>query len=182
MSFTQLDSNTALLVVDLQQGIVAVPLAQELQPILDNAVKLIQAFRQRDLPVVLINVEGAPKGRTNVSRPPQTITADWADLLPILDQQPSDILITKRNWGAFINTDLEHQLRQRSITQVVVIGLVTSIGVESTARQAFELGFNVSICSDAVADRAEINHTHALEVIFPRLGEVGTTEELLGLL
>lgn len=84
MSFSQIDHNTALLVVDLQQGIVAVPLAQELQPILDNATKLIAAFRKRDLPVVLINVAGGPKGRTDVSRPPQTITADWADLLGLL--------------------------------------------------------------------------------------------------
>ena len=90
--------------------------------------------------------------------------------------------MTKRNWGAFHGTDLDVQLRRRGVTQVVLTGIATSAGVESTARAAHEHGYHVAVVIDAVADRDEETHRHSIERIFPRLGETGTTAEVLGLI
>ena len=90
--------------------------------------------------------------------------------------------MTKHRWGAFTETGLEARLRDRGITQVVIAGVATSIGVESTARQAHELGFNVTLALDAMTDRDPDAHDNSVTRIFPRLGETGTTAQLLALL
>ena len=91
-------------------------------------------------------------------------------------------MILKHQWGAFYGTDLELQLRRRGVTDIVLCGVATSIGVESTARDAYELGLNLTFASDAMTDRDSGAHDRALEVIFPRIGEIGTTAEILELL
>jgi nicotinamidase-related amidase len=106
----------------------------------------------------------------------------WADLLPQLDQRPSDIVVTKRSWGAFATTDLESQLKARGVTQVVVTGVATSVGVEATARQAYEQGFHVTLAFDAMTDIREEAHEYSLKKVFPRVGETGSTEEIISLL
>ena len=90
--------------------------------------------------------------------------------------------MTKRTWGAFTNTDLEAHLKSRGVTQVVIAGVATSIGVESTARHARELGFNVTLATDAMTDLNADAHNNSITRIFPRLGETGTTQEIIGLL
>ncbi|MEU4293730.1 isochorismatase family protein [Kribbella sp. NPDC026596] len=95
---------------------------------------------------------------------------------------PEDIIVTKRNWGAFHGTDLDVHLRRRGVTQVVLTGVATSIGVESTARASYEHGYHVTLAIDAMTDLAAESHQHALTRIFPRLGETGTTAEILTLL
>jgi nicotinamidase-related amidase len=102
--------------------------------------------------------------------------------VPELNAQPSDHRVTKRTWGAFTNTDLEAYLREQGVTQVVLVGVATSIGVESTARYANELGFNVTLVVDAMTDLNADAHTNSITRIFPRLGETGTTQEVLELL
>jgi nicotinamidase-related amidase len=104
---------------------------------------------------------------------------------PDVDQlsgHPEDIVVTKRNWGAFHGTDLDVHLRRRGITQIVLTGIATSIGVESTARAAYEHGYNVTLATDAMTDLSADSHEHALTRIFPRLGETGTTAEIIALL
>ena len=93
-----------------------------------------------------------------------------------------DIVVTKRNWGAFYGTDLDLQLRRRGVTQIVLAGIATSIGVESTARAAYEHGYHVTLATDAMADMNLQAHLNGLERIFPRLGETGTTAEIIELL
>ncbi len=90
--------------------------------------------------------------------------------------------MTKRTWGAFTNTDLEAYLKARSVTQVVIAGVATSIGVESTARFAHELGFHVTLAVDAMTDLTADAHDNSVARIFPRLGETGTTDEIIALL
>ena len=90
--------------------------------------------------------------------------------------------MTKRNWGAFYGTDLDLQLRRRGITQVVLAGIATSIGVESTARAAHEHGYQVTLATDAMTDLDPEAHRNSIERIFPRLGERGTTDEVITLL
>ena len=90
--------------------------------------------------------------------------------------------MTKRTWGAFTNTGLDEHLKKLGVTQVVILGVATSIGVESTARQAHELGFHVALAVDAMTDLRLDAHDHTVTRIFPRLGENGTTHEILELL
>jgi nicotinamidase-related amidase len=173
-----LDAKTALLVVDLQKGIVGLPAAHPIAGVLANTAHLAEAFRRRGLPVVLINVDGGAPGRTAQSFAMRDLPADWTDLVPELGQKASDHLVTKRTWGAFTNTDLEHYLKQQGVTQVVVTGVATSMGVESTARHAHELGFNVTLATDAMTDLNIDAHDRSIKLIFPRLGELGTSQEI----
>ena len=180
---TALDPNTALIVIDLQKGIAALPTAHPSADVIRNAAALCEAFRHASLPVVLVNVAGGAPGRVEQSRATSgERPADWAELVPELHAQTSDKRVTKRTWGAFMHTDLESWLRGQGVTQVVVCGIATSIGVESTARQAFELGFNVTIATDAVTDMHADAHANSLGRIFPRLGETGTTRDIVDLL
>ncbi len=136
MAVTTLDPKTALIVVDLQNGIVVMPNSMHpTQTVVKNAVALTDAFRARDLPVVLVNVDKAAPGRTELARPPQQFPAGWTDLIPELNRQPDDHVVTKRSWGAFMHTDLDAYLKGAGVTQVVIVGISTSAGVESTARQ-----------------------------------------------
>jgi nicotinamidase-related amidase len=126
--------------------------------------------------------DGRRAGRNRVRVATYRFPRDGLTLLPQMDQQPSDIVVTKRSWGAFATTDLTDQLKARGVTQVVVTGVVTSGGVEATARQAFEQGFNVTLAVDAMTDvRAEAQE-YSLKHVFPRLGETGSTQDVLDLL
>jgi nicotinamidase-related amidase len=182
MPVTTLDPTTALIVIDLQNGIVQMAGADTLAKVIRNSRRLADAFRQRNLPVVLVNVAGGAPGRTEQPRPSHAMPPNWAKLLPELDVQASDILVTKCTWGAFASTDLEQRLKDLGVTQVVITGVATSIGVESTARQAYEAGFNVTLATDAMADLRPEAHEASIAYIFPRLGETGTTDQIIELL
>lgn len=182
MTVTALDPKTALIVVDLQKGIVAREAAHPIAGIVKQAVALLDAFRKRHLPVVLVNVSGVVPGRNEQPRMPANFPAEWIELIPELKQQPSDHLVTKRTWGAFTNTDLNDWLKKNGVTQVVVCGVATSAGVESTARFAQELGFNVTLATDAMTDMNKDAHENSVKRIFPRLGETGMTSEIIALM
>ncbi|MEO6800944.1 MAG: isochorismatase family protein [Rhodanobacter sp.] len=133
MAITRLDPHTALLVIDLQQGIVAYPTAHPIKAVLAHAGELAKMFRRHRLPVVLVNVDGGAPGRTEQPMRGGTRPADWTELASELNQQPDDITLTKHTWGAFARTDLESRLKKLGVTQVVIAGIATSIGVESSA-------------------------------------------------
>jgi nicotinamidase-related amidase len=182
MTASSLDSKAALLVVDLQKAILGLPAVHPIDGIVNQAVALAEAFRARKLPVVLISADGAAPGRAERARPLGAFPPGWTDLLPELNRQPTDHLVTKRTWGAFTGTDLEKYLWQSDVTQVVVVGVATSAGVESTARHAHELGFNVALAIDAMTDLDADAHHNSVARIFPKLGETGTTKQLIDLL
>jgi len=179
MTLTALDPNTALIVIDLQKGIVSLPTAHPMERVVQNAAALARAFRQRGLPVVIVNVDGAAPGRTEQARRMQDFPPGWTDLIPELDAQPEDYRVTKRTWGAFSFSSLEAHLRGLGVTQVVIAGVSTSAGAESTARQAHELGFNVALAIDAMTDMNLDAHDNSVRRIFPRLGETATTQEII---
>jgi nicotinamidase-related amidase len=179
---TTLDPKSALLVIDLQKGVVGRPTAHPTSGIVKNAAALADAFRRHSLPVVLVNVDGGAPGRTEQKPNMGNLPADWAELVPELNRQRSDHTVTKRTWGAFTNTDLASYLKKEGVTQVVVVGVATSIGVESTARFAYELGLNVTLAIDAMTDMSADAHDNTVARIFPRLGETGTTAEIIALL
>lgn len=182
MTITPLDSKIALLVIDLQKGIVGMPAAHPIADVVNNAARLADAFRSHGLPVVLVNVDATAPGRAEQSRRVTEFPAGWTELIPELNRQPSDHVVTKQTWGAFTNTGLEKYLRESGVTQVVVTGVATTAGVESTARHAHELGFNVVLAVDAMTDMNADAHHNSLTRIFPRMGETGTTQEIIDLL
>ncbi|MFG2601577.1 isochorismatase family protein [Streptomyces sp. NPDC048462] len=182
MSATTLDPKTALVVVDLQKGITGLPTAHPSAEVVANAASLADAFRAKGLPVVLVRVTGGAPGRTEGPARSGQPAADWADIAPELGPEEGDIVVTKLTWGAFYGTDLDLQLRRRGVTQVVVAGIATSIGVESTARSAYEHGYHVTVATDAVTDMSAEAHDNSVERIFPRLGETDTTDAIIKLL
>jgi len=179
MPLTALDPKTALVAIDLQKGIVGMQTTPPSADIVRAAAQLASGFRARNLPVVWVNVAGGAPGRTDTPRPSGARPADWADLVPELDVQPTDHRVTKLQLGAFEGTSLDQYLRRKGITQIVLVGISTSIGVESTARAAFDKGYNMVLVTDAMADRDPDMHRHSIEKVFPRLGERSTVEELL---
>ena len=179
MPLTTLDPKTALIVVDLQKGILHFPTVHPLPEVLDRARALARAFRSRSLPVVLVNVAGVAPGRNEQAVRLADLPPDFTEFAPELEAAPGDHIVSKRTWGAFTGTGLEAALRQAGVTQVVVCGVATSVGVESTARQAHELGFNVALATDAMTDTNPDAHANSLERIFPRLGQRGTAEEVV---
>ncbi|MFD7878171.1 hydrolase [Streptomyces sp. NPDC059766] len=189
MALTTLDPRTALVVIDLQAGIVAAPTQPYSGPeVVARSVELADAFRAQGLPVVLVRVSfaadgaDAVPGRTEAGHPGATRPEGWDVIVPELAGHPGDIAVTKHNWGAFHGTDLDVQLRRRGVTQIVLTGIATSIGVESTARAAHEHGYHVTLATDAMSDMDPEAHRGSVERIFPRLGETGTTAEVLELL
>jgi len=171
---------TALVLIDLQNGIVGMPLAPRSgADVLAVGRALAQRFRTTGAPVVLVHVAwaddfaDAPSARVDQPppRPPGGLPATWSALADGL-AQPTDIVITKRQWGAFHGTELDLQLRRRGVRTIVLGGIATNFGVESTARQAWEHGYDVLLVEDACASPLAELHAMAIRHIFPRIARV----------
>lgn len=191
MAVTVLDDRTALVLIDLQAGTLAAPTAPHpAADVVARAAELAGAFRESGLPVVLVRMTNSPDGAD--ATPGRSEAARLAggarrpyDLGPIaepLSGYDGDVLVVKRAWGAFHGTDLDLQLRRRGITQIVLGGIATSLGVESTARAAHEHGYQLAFAVDAMTDIREEAHRHSVSYLFPLIGEPGTVEEIVGLL
>ena len=182
MPISAIDPRAALLVIDLQQGLRDHPLLTPFADIVARVGALAAAFRARGLPVVLVNADARAPGRTDQPRRALALPPGWTDIVPELDPQGSDLRLTKHVPGAFGDSPLASTLRERGVTQVLVVGVSTSNGVEATARGAFDLGFNVAIAIDAVTDGDAALHEHSLARVLPRIAETGTTADVLALL
>jgi nicotinamidase-related amidase/MFS family permease len=182
MALTVIDPTAALVVIDLQRGIVPDDPDHPFAAVVRQAAGLAATFRKHGLPVVLVNVVGRPSGRTDHDRPGsgggRELPPDWAELVDGLDAQPGDHRITKRRRNAFHDTGLDTLLRDLGVTQVVLTGISTSGGVESTARAAFDHGYHVVLATDAMADPNADAHRNSIERIFPKTGETATTAEI----
>ena len=182
MPISVLDTKPALVVIDLQKGIVGMPTAHPMAGVIGHSVALVEAFRRHRLPVVLVNVDGVSPGRAERSFRVSQMPAGWTELIPELNRQPGDHVVTKQTRGAFTNTGLEQHLRQAGVTQLVIAGVATSSGVESTARQAHELGFHVVLVTDAMTDTDAEAHHNSVVRIFPKMARPARTQQLLDLL
>jgi nicotinamidase-related amidase len=178
-------SKTALVVIDLQKGITTQPSRPYApQEVISNAAELVDAFRKNKMPVFLVHVDITKETSLNVisdqtfSRP-LPASSDWTEFVPELTPAPSDVVITKRQWGAFYGTDLDLQLRRRKIDTIVLCGIATDFGVESTARFAYEYGYQQIFAEDAMASRSDEQHNAAVNFIFKRIGRVRKTGEIL---
>jgi nicotinamidase-related amidase len=181
MPMTQLDPVAALVAIDLQKGIAGRVAAHPTDEIVRRTAVLARAFRKRGLPVVLVNVTGAAPGRTDAGRLKFGFPPGWDELVDELGAEPSDLRVSKQRWGAFTGTGLDALLRERGVTQIVLTGISTSAGVESTARSAHELGYNVVFAVDAMTDLDAEAHQFTVEKIFSRLGELEITANVLKL-
>ncbi|MFI5061936.1 MAG: cysteine hydrolase family protein [Actinomycetales bacterium] len=194
MPVTELDAEIALIVVDLQRGTLRNPTVHPAEAIVANANRLIAAFRAQGLPVVLANVDGMPAGRTEVGGGRREAAgggaaggssawpAEFAEFAPDLDWDSTDITVTRRAWSAFAGTRLHETLSAIGVTQVVIAGVATSFGIESTARQAYDLGYDVVVVTDAVTDLRAEAHDNSVTRIFPMLGQTGHAADIVDLL
>ena len=180
---------TALVLIDLQKGIGPFGAGPHSSAeVFARAGRLAARFRELKAPVALVRVgwsaDAGDMLRPLTDEPARNFTLpdNWWDYAEELAVAEGDLHITKRQWGAFYGTELELQLRRRGITQIVLAGISTNIGVESTARQAFELGFNQVLVEDAMSSGDAAHHRFAVEHIFPRLGRVRSTEQVLAAL
>jgi nicotinamidase-related amidase len=188
MSTITIDERPALVMIDLQKGILALPTLLSQGDIQNRARQLAAAFRAHSLPVVRVKVAWSPDGGDlppgRVLMPgPQTVpSAGYSEFPEDFLPQPDDLVVVKRHWGAFTGTELDLQLRRRGVTQIVLAGISTSMGVESTARSAWEHSYNLIFVEDAITDVDAASHAHTFGKIFPHLGEIATTEQLVGTL
>jgi nicotinamidase-related amidase len=188
MPATALDPRTALVVIDLQKGLSKYPTIHPFRDVVSNTARLADAFRRAELPVVLVTVTFSPDGgdrlRSRCEMPQRVMTmdAEFAQLVPELEPKPGDILITKRQPSAFYGTELDLQLRRRQVTGIVLTGVATSVGVDATARAAHERAYNVTFASDAITDMDPAAHEFVVSKVFPRVGEIDSTDALLALL
>lgn len=175
-------AKTALVLIDLQQGIVRMTNGQD---VVDNAAKLVRLFREKGGFIAFVNVnfhDGKDSLKPATDNPPQAAgarPADWAVFVPELEVGAGDYVVTKRQWGAFFGTDLDLQLRRRGIDTIVLGGISTNIGVETTAREAFQLGYDQVFATDAMKASSQEEHDASCKHIFPRIGKLRTTEQIV---
>jgi nicotinamidase-related amidase len=182
MPLTEMDPGLALIVIDLQKGVLHRETAHPVGEVTRRAAHLARVFRRHGLPVVMVNASGGAPGRTDSGVRHLDPPSDWTELIDELGAEPEDHRITKERWGAFHETGLHQLLGTLDVTQVVLAGVATSIGVESTARSAHEHGYHVVLVTDAMTDVDADAHAHSVERIFPRLGETTTTSVVIQLL
>jgi nicotinamidase-related amidase len=177
---------TALVLIDLQKGIVALEtFPHPASTVVAKAAALAAAFQAKGAFVAAVRVnftDGKDALRPVTDQAPSAgipaRSAEWADLVPEVDAAKS-ILITKRQWSAFYGTELDLQLRRRGIDTIVLGGISTSIGVDTTAREAFQLGYQQIFAEDAMAALSEEEHLYTLKHIFPRIGRIRKSEEIM---
>ena len=176
---------TALVVIDLQKGIAA----QTTKPypanvVVRNAAQLVLGFRKNGMPVFLVHVVTTPATMLKVTSDqsfvrPSPLPSDWSECVPEIAPTANDNVIEKKQWGAFYGTDLDLQLRRRKMETIVLCGISTEYGVESTARFAYEYGFQQIFAEDAMSSMNEEAHSAAIRFIFPRMGRVRKTSEII---
>ncbi len=182
---TTLDVSTALVLIDLQHGITALPTAHPSEEVVARCARLADAFRANGKLVAATRVAFARDGgdviktRTATRPSDPEVVPDYGELHTEMGLTDRDIVVTKHGWSALYGTELDLELRRRKITGIVLAGISTSIGVESTAREANERGYELTIVTDAITDPDEGAHLNSLRVIFPKIAELATTEEVL---
>jgi len=180
---------TALVLIDLQDGILPFGKAPHAaSDVVARSAKLAAKFRAVNAPVVLVRVGWSADFAEALKQPVDAehaggaLPENWWTYPQALNVQASDLEVTKRQWGAFYGTDLELQLRRRGIDTIVLGGIATNIGVESTARNAWELGFNLVIVEDICSTATAEQHQASFEWIFPRIARVRQSEEVIAAL
>ncbi|WP_339255587.1 isochorismatase family protein [Paenibacillus sp. FSL R5-0713] len=177
-------SKTALIVIDLQKWIGNQYAPHSAEQVVERAAAMVQTFREVGAFVGLVRVSSKdfkdmPHPVLDQETPAINLVPGWDEIVPEIGVTTNDHLITKRQWGAFYGTDLDQQLRRRGITTIILCGIASGIGVDTTAREAFAHGYQVIFAIDAMTGFSEAEHEHVSKVIFPRIGRIRTTDEIL---
>lgn len=186
MTAVQVDAkSTALVLIDLQNGIMGrTLLPHSANDVVKHAAQLAGAVRAKGGTVVYVRVDvsdvlhlpaDAPTRDPNAPPPP----ASASELVADSGYQAGDLLITKRQWGAFYGTGLDQQLRRRGVRTILMGGVATNFGVESTARVAYDRGYELIFVEDAMTSMSAEMHQFAVQSIFPRMGRVRLAEEVI---
>jgi nicotinamidase-related amidase len=181
--------SSGLVVIDIQKGIASIERKTEpfsTKQVIENVSRLVKKFREVGAPVFLVHVGSVdgkdmlnPLTEQKTSRGSSARPSEWFDFVDEIKPTEKDIIITKRQWGAFYGTELDLQLRRRKINTIVLCGISTNIGVETTAREAYQRGYNQFFAVDAMTAQSKEEHEATEKFIFPRIGVVRTTEQLL---
>jgi nicotinamidase-related amidase len=179
-------STTALVLIDLQRGITASPtLPHSTDEVIARAGRLVRRCREHGMLIILVHVDPGPKGElfpspeTDIPRIVRATTPDWTEIVPELGPEPEDVVVTKHQPSAFYGTDIEIHLRRRGIRTILLGGISTNIGVEATARAAHERGYEQIFVEDAMAARGAELHAFPVTRLFPTIGRVRSTQEVL---
>ena len=175
-----------MVVIDLQRGLVA----RQTTPytaaeVVKRSAQLADRFRSAGALIVLVHVDFAPDRRDMLTppvdspNPPAGLPPDWSQLVPEIGPRYGDLVITKHQWGAFYGTELDLQLRRRGVRTIALCGIATNFGVESTARDGWERGYEIVFAEDAMSGLTADAHAFAITTIFPRLGRVRSTDQIL---
>ncbi|MER5587223.1 isochorismatase family protein [Streptomyces asoensis] len=167
-AFPLAPARSALILVDLMDRIVALPLEpRKGTEVLTAAEELASAFRSAGALVVLVRVE-----RPGVAeQPPGSALVQGL-------RRDGDVEIVKRTIGAFQGTGLDDLLRERGVTTLVLAGIASNLGVESTARAAGDLGYDLVFVEDAMSALTGAEHEASVKLDFPRLGTVTRTADV----
>ena len=181
-------ARTALVLIDLQNSNVNRELAPySAEQTVGNCVLLAQEMRNRGAMVVYVRVllnelptppADAPMRPPGAAAPPY----DASELAESAGVDAKDLVVTKRQWGAFYGTDLDQQLRRRGIDTIVLGGIATNFGVESTARAAFDRSYKLVFAEDAMSSMDGDAHHFTCKNIFPKMGRVRSTRAVIDML
>ncbi|MDF2505474.1 hydrolase [Clostridium sp.] len=176
---------TAIVVIDLQNGIVNSQRSPYTSAeVVKNASRLVNASTEKGAFVVLVRVSSIdgkdmPKPEIDLKIDPIQLSEGWDSYVPEIANSKNAYAITKRQWGAFYGTDLDLQLRRRGIDTIVLCGISTGIGVDTTAREAYQHGYNQIFVEDAMTASSKEEHDYVCKYIFPRIGKIRTSEEVI---
>jgi nicotinamidase-related amidase len=177
--------NTALLVMDMQVGILG--MLPEAATLLGKLSKTIAAAREKKIPVIYVVVsfrQGAPEVSPNnkgfsamKERLASANMAEFAAVHPEIGPVGDEVTVVKRRVSAFTGSDLEVILRANGIQHVVLTGIATSGVVLSTLREAADKDYRITVLADCCADGDAETHQVLTTKVFPRQAEVTTFEE-----
>lgn len=187
MSLSLDPRTTALVLIDVQQGTLAFPLAPyDADTLVAAAARLGESFAATGAPIFPVRIAFSPDGGDRLAQPvdvpmllpPGGLPEGWSDLAPAIAALPAAVTVTKRQWSAFHGTELDLQLRRRGIRGVVIAGIATNFGVESTARDAWQHGYAVVVAEDACTSLGAPLHAFAVSTTLPRVARVRSVAEI----
>ncbi|KAA9005886.1 isochorismatase family protein [Paenibacillus spiritus] len=177
-------NKTALVIIDLQKWIGNRYAPYSAETVIAHSAKLAKLFRSKGAFVALVHVSSKdfkdmPAPKLDTPPPALNLIEGWDEWVPELEVSETDHIISKKQWGAFHGTDLDLQLRRRNLDTLVLCGIASGIGVDTTAREAYQHGYHLIFAIDAMTGFTQAEHEHVRDVIFPRIGRIRTTQEIL---
>jgi nicotinamidase-related amidase len=180
-------NKTALVVIDLQNALMGMNTAPHaVADVVKNNRRIAEALRAAGGTVIWVRVDVNSMLSLPADEPSrfggQKMPEELMQIAPSAGFTEGDLLVTKHHWGAFAQTDLEQQLKSLGAELIILTGISTNAGVESTLRQGTGLGFAFVVVEDACSGQDAADHRLAFEKTFRRLARVRSTAEVVNAL